>query len=259
MARASLHFSNRQVLAAALPGGGGRGVEPPLPVKARQPKVLILGGTGRVGGSTARALSKFCPSLRLLIAGRNRDKGASLVSTLGENSEFVEIDVGNVKTLEAALNGVDLVVHAAGPFQQEEKCNVLETAIATKDVVSPDLTYGIDNGAKSQEVEKKVLWSVRIASACREVGRLSPGILPGMTPFDGQGEALASCAMLLALNGGTEMSLGPRVGLAQGPITYVDVCDDTDYAWRAKTFHNKAVDAGVPAITTAGIYPGVSN
>lgn len=27
---------------------------------------------------------------------------------------------------------VDLVVHAAGPFQQREKCNVLEAAISTK-------------------------------------------------------------------------------------------------------------------------------
>jgi hypothetical protein len=37
------------------------------------------------------------------------------------------------------------------------------------------------------------------------------------------------------------------------------VCDDTEYASRAKGFHNEAVAAGIPAITTAGIYPGVSN
>lgn len=28
--------------------------------------------------------------------------------------------------------GVDLVVHAAGPFQQAERCSVLEAAINTK-------------------------------------------------------------------------------------------------------------------------------
>lgn len=37
------------------------------------------------------------------------------------------------------------------------------------------------------------------------------------------------------------------------------MCDDTEYSWRAKGFHNEAVAAGIPAITTAGIYPGVSN
>ncbi|KAF3794534.1 hypothetical protein EJ110_NYTH07385 [Nymphaea thermarum] len=137
-------------------------------------RVLILGGTGRVGGSTAVALSKLCPSLRISVAGRNREKGAALVSKLGENCEFVEVNIDNLNALAEALNDVDLVVHAAGPFQQGEKCNVLEAAISTK-------------------------------------------------------------------------------------TAYLDVCDDMTYAYRAKTFHQKAVDASVPAITTGGIYPGVSN
>nr|CBX25274.1 hypothetical_protein [Oryza brachyantha] len=106
-------------------------------------RVLVLGGTGRVGGSTATALSKLRPDLSILIAGRNR------------------LDV-------------DLVVHAAGPFQRENECTVLQAAIATK-------------------------------------------------------------------------------------TAYIDICDDTDYSWRAKGFHEQAKACGVPAITTAGIYPGVSN
>ncbi|KAL6199683.1 hypothetical protein ACLB2K_029466 [Fragaria x ananassa] len=32
---------------------------------------------------------------------------------------------------------------------------------------------------------------------------------------------------------------------------YIDVCDDTAYAFRAKSFHDRAVAANVPAITTA--------
>lgn len=40
---------------------------------------------------------------------------------------------------------------------------------------------------------------------------------------------------------------------------YIDVCDDTSYAFRAKSLQTEAVTANVPAITTAGIYPGVSN
>ncbi|XP_010931572.1 uncharacterized protein [Elaeis guineensis] len=167
MARASLHFSKPSVAASLVKNGGSGGD----PGKSR---VLILGGTGRVGGSTATALSKLCPSLQILIAGRNRERGAELVSTLGENFEFVELNINNAKMMEAALEGVDLVFHAAGPFQRAEKCTVLEAAISTK-------------------------------------------------------------------------------------TAYVDVCDDTDYARRAKCFHKKAVAAGIPAITTGGIYPGVSN
>lgn len=43
-----------------------------LPEKVKKSRVLILGGTGRVGGSTAISLSKFCPDLHIIIAGRNR-------------------------------------------------------------------------------------------------------------------------------------------------------------------------------------------
>ncbi|KAJ4839606.1 hypothetical protein Tsubulata_029633 [Turnera subulata] len=145
-----------------------------LPDKTRNSTILVLGGTGRVGGSTATALSNLCPDLRIVVAGRNREKGASMVSRLGKNSEFVEVDIDNAKSLEAALRDVDLVVHAAGPFQQTEKCTVLEAAIETK-------------------------------------------------------------------------------------TAYIDVCDDTNYAMRAKSFKDRALAANIPAITTGGIYPGVSN
>ncbi|KAL8140188.1 LOW QUALITY PROTEIN: hypothetical protein V2J09_006209 [Rumex salicifolius] len=137
-------------------------------------KVLILGGTGRVGGSTAIALSNLQPDLRIYIAGRNREKGDALVSKIGKQSNFVQVDINDMKSLEAALDDVDLVVHTAGPFQQTEKCTVLEAAIRTK-------------------------------------------------------------------------------------TAYIDVCDDTSYAFRAKSFSERAVAANVPAITSAGIYPGVSN
>jgi len=40
---------------------------------------------------------------------------------------------------------------------------------------------------------------------------------------------------------------------------YLDVCDDTSYAFRAKSLEAEAIAANIPALTTAGIYPGVSN
>ncbi|XP_031272467.1 uncharacterized protein LOC116130926 [Pistacia vera] len=97
-----------------------------------------------------------------------------MVDKLGKNSELVEVNIDNVDSLETALRDVDLVVHAAGPFQQSQNCNVLEAAIETK-------------------------------------------------------------------------------------TAYMDVCDDTSYALRAKSLKDRAIAANVPAITTGGIYPGVSN
>ncbi|PHT34655.1 hypothetical protein CQW23_26455 [Capsicum baccatum] len=142
--------------------------------KVRKSKVVILGGTGRVGGSTAIALSKLCPDLHIVIAGRNREKGTAMVSKLGKNSEFAEVNIGDGEALEANLLDADIVVYTAGPFQQSEDCKVLEAAIRTK-------------------------------------------------------------------------------------TAYLDICDDTHYATRAKSYMNKALEANIPAITTGGIYPGVSN
>lgn len=145
-----------------------------IPDKARDARVLVLGGTGRVGGSTALALSKLSPDLRIVVGGRNREKGDSMVATLGKNSAFAQVNIDDMVSLERALDDVDLVVHTAGPFQQAQNCNVLEAAIATK-------------------------------------------------------------------------------------TAYVDVCDDTRYALLAKSFNDKAAAANISAITTGGIYPGVSN
>uniref|UniRef100_A0ACD5Y4K7 Uncharacterized protein n=1 Tax=Avena sativa TaxID=4498 RepID=A0ACD5Y4K7_AVESA len=152
-----------------------RACMPPAPVSSfSRPRVLVLGGTGRVGASTATALSELRPDLNIVIGGRNREKGASLVSELGGRSEFIQVDIHNATRLEAVMEGVDLVVHAAGPFQRDDKCIVLQAAISAK-------------------------------------------------------------------------------------TGYIDVCDGVDYSWRAKSFHEQAKASGVPALTTAGISPGVSN
>ena len=61
-------------------------------------------------------------------------------------------------------------------------------------------------------------------------------------PFQGGGD---KCAVMDA-------------AIAAG-VPYLDVCDDADYARSAKSRHAAALAAGVPCITTAGVYPGVSN
>eukprot|EP00261_Vitis_vinifera_P020830 XP_010651823.1 PREDICTED: uncharacterized protein LOC100251769 isoform X2 [Vitis vinifera] len=100
MAGASLHLNSTTVLASLQEN------QPRvhLPEKTANRRVLVLGGTGRVGGSTAIALSKLCPDLRITVGGRNREKGAAMLAKLGENSEFAEVNIDNVKSLEAALN-----------------------------------------------------------------------------------------------------------------------------------------------------------
>ncbi|CAL5437956.1 unnamed protein product [Camellia sinensis] len=175
MARAWLHLNdNNRALSTMASSGKETEHRVQLPEKVRNSRVLILGGTGRVGGSTATALSALCPDLRIVVGGRNKEKGAARVAQLGKNSEFAEVNIDDMESLEETLHDADLVVHTAGPFQQAERCTVLEAAIKTK-------------------------------------------------------------------------------------TAYVDVCDDTTYAWRAKSYMSKALAANIPAITTGGIYPGQQN
>ncbi|RLN30426.1 uncharacterized protein C2845_PM05G06070 [Panicum miliaceum] len=140
----------------------------------RAARVLVLGGTGRVGWSTATALSKLRrPDLNILIGGRNREKGKSLASKLGKRSEFVQVDIHDASMLEEALCGVDLVVHAAGPFQREDKCTVLEAAISTK-TPYVDVCDDVDYSWRAKGFHKQ-------AEASGVPAIITAGICPGVS------------------------------------------------------------------------------
>ena len=149
---------------------------PSVPEITGAPNVVVLGGTGRVGASTAAALLAAAPNVSLSLASRSKDSYDATVSRRPElrGAAHIPVNVEDPSAVLAALKGADLVIHAAGPFQRRERCGVLDAAIAAG-------------------------------------------------------------------------------------VPYLDVCDDTAYSQRAKGMHAAAAAAGVPAITTAGIYPGVSN
>mmetsp|Transcript_29014 Transcript_29014/g.55656 ORF Transcript_29014/g.55656 Transcript_29014/m.55656 type:complete len:443 (-) Transcript_29014:230-1558(-) len=147
-----------------------------LRIQCTAKKVLVVGGTGRVGSSTAAALVASDADVEVFLAGRSRENAdVAKASWQGlKNAPFVECDIMKPEALAKALDGMDLVVHCGGPFQRRTRCEVLEAAIEAK-------------------------------------------------------------------------------------VDYIDVCDDTDFSKMAKGLHDKAKEAGISAITTTGIYPGVSN
>ena len=146
--------------------------------------VVFVGGTGRVGSSSAAALLASDPSVgSVVLAGRSRDAFSACTARhpalANGAATFAEVDVAAASSAAASLaeilTGADLVVHSAGPFQGGgDGCAVLDAAIAAK-------------------------------------------------------------------------------------VPYLDVCDDAEYAKAAKSRADAALGAAVPCVTTAGIYPGVSN
>ena len=79
-------------------------------------RVLILGGTGRVGSLTAAELLRSEPGLDVVLAGRREASYRKVVEARPElaAARFLRCDIDSDADLAAALQGMDLVVHTAG-------------------------------------------------------------------------------------------------------------------------------------------------
>ncbi len=82
-------------------------------------KTLVLGGYGNFGARISRALVGDS-AIQLLIGGRDLQRARLLAARLGGAAQGMAVDLadsGFASLLRAA--GVELVIHTAGPFQQQ--------------------------------------------------------------------------------------------------------------------------------------------
>lgn len=77
-------------------------------------RVVVLGGAGIFGGRIARALAAT-PGLAVTVAGRGAGRGEPFAAEIG--AAFLRVDLAQERALARALEGCDLLIHAAGPFQ----------------------------------------------------------------------------------------------------------------------------------------------
>lgn len=80
-------------------------------------KTIVLGGYGNFGARICRALANS-PGIELVIAGRDGARAAELASECGATPAVIDI---NNKVLPQVLSdlGAGLVIHTAGPFQEQ--------------------------------------------------------------------------------------------------------------------------------------------
>ncbi|CAK9081757.1 unnamed protein product [Durusdinium trenchii] len=103
----------------------------------RAVSALVVGGTGRVGGSTARWLQRLAEETKLelevAVGGRNKETWHRLRDRCPEAAQwsFVEVDHRDRKSVKEAmaLQQWDVVVHTAGPFQGVTEPNILKEAL----------------------------------------------------------------------------------------------------------------------------------
>ncbi|NER38439.1 MAG: KR domain-containing protein [Oscillatoria sp. SIO1A7] len=142
-------------------------------------RVLIIGGTGRIGGSVARDIASHTPA-EITIAGRSRAAESSArveedvaSSVIAKKMRSLALDISNKKELREAIASHNLVVHCAGPFRYRD---------------------------------------ARVLEACIELG-----------------------------------------------VNYIDVSDDSSFVRLALAQKKAAEAAGVTAIVSTGVFPGISN
>lgn len=145
-------------------------------------RALVVGGNGRVGGSTVRWLLRLAAErgqpLHIAVGGRSRAKFERLRASLGADGagclSFAPCDLDDPASLDAALAGADVCVHTAGPFQAVEDPACLSAAVRNG-VAYCDVC---DNGALARTGRST------LDGAAREAGVaavLACGIWPGVS------------------------------------------------------------------------------
>ena len=83
-------------------------------------RTLVLGGYGNFGTRICRALAGDA-AIELLIGGRDVRRANGLAASLGRDTEAARIDLAAPSFAQALRrHGVELVIHTAGPFQQQD-------------------------------------------------------------------------------------------------------------------------------------------
>ena len=97
-------------------------------------KLLIIGGTGRVGSSTAASLVQTHPNLTIILGTRGQEGYDAAVKNRPslKGLEYRIVDRNDLQSILSAIQGCDIVLHTAGPFQRKKECLVLEAAIQAK-------------------------------------------------------------------------------------------------------------------------------
>lgn len=83
-------------------------------------KTLVLGGYGNFGARICRALAPE-RAIELLIAGRDLGRARALATELGHGAHGLALDWAAPGFADALRQlGVELLIHTAGPFQQQD-------------------------------------------------------------------------------------------------------------------------------------------
>lgn len=86
-------------------------------------RIVILGGTGRIGRSVTQDILTHCQDIEITVTGRHP-------TTISPRVKFLPLDLADRSGLRQAVASANLVIHCAGPFHHRD-ARVLQTCIET--------------------------------------------------------------------------------------------------------------------------------
>ncbi len=134
-------------------------------------RVLILGGTGRIGSSVGQDLIAHTDA-EITITGRNVDVVKALSAKLRDRVDFVVIDLDDREKLRNTIASCNLVIHCAGPFHYRD-ARVLKTCI--------ELGVNYLDVSDHRSFTQKALDCKSEAEAAGITAIVNSGIFPGIS------------------------------------------------------------------------------
>lgn len=184
------------------------------------PGVLVVGGYGAVGSVVCARLAEFLPG-RVIPAGRTLDTARALAARIG-SPRADRVDLADPATLDAALDGVGLVVLAVEPGDDRVARACLARGVSLVDVSASrsqlEATESLDEVAR--DAGAAVVLSVGVAPGLTNLlARRAHGLVVGAQEVDlavllGGGEAHGTDAIRWTVDG----LVGPRPGGRQGRV-----------------------------------------
>lgn len=135
------------------------------------PKVLIVGGAGRIGRSIAADLIKN-KAVFVTLTSRELEVGQQTAASLGAQVQTIQLSLSHLHELEAAIAPQDLVIHCAGPFHDRE-ARVLQACIQQR------VNY-IDVSDHPSFTEKALKFKDQ-ATAASVTAIVNTGVFPGIS------------------------------------------------------------------------------
>lgn len=146
-------------------------------------RLLLLGGSGRIGTAAAAHLLLRRPSAQLFLAGRDEARGAAAVEEVREQVgrpaaevTFVKADWLSQGGFSELLSEVqpDAVLHTAGPFDEDHDAEVLGAAISARVPVFVDVADPMEYIAAARARQEAARDAQTMAVVCA-------GAFPGLS------------------------------------------------------------------------------